>query len=263
MTAEAQKDRPTPGGDGFLLVACRRPIGGAAAPILRPPRQPFERRMSRRILEHDAQVFHVVGGKPQLALVGQDTGQGIEHRGRDQTAFVMTLLGPGIGEENEDPLHRGFGERLHQDTRIVHEKPHIDETALPHLGQQLRNAVLEDFAADNAAERLASGLRRQMLAAAESKLEPDGFDWRVEQSAGLESSVFREVEAQTGKQRRQELALPGPQLAAAAAAIDDPLAGFARFGGDRPQNAALSSLTRSSRSQEKPPSASGVRPKCP
>jgi hypothetical protein len=219
--------------------------------------------MARRILEHDTQVFHIVGGKPQLALIGQDMGQGIEHGGRDKTAFVMTLLRPGIGEENEHPLDRGFGERLDQQTRIVHEKPHIDETPPPHLRQQLRNAVLEDLAADETAARLRSGLRSQMLAGTESKLEPDRFDWRVEQSAGLEPSDFRQVEAQIGKQRRQDLALSGPQLAAAAAAIEDPLAGCVRIGGLRPQNAALSSFTRSSRSQEKPPSASGVRPKWP
>jgi len=173
----------------------------------------------------------------------------------------VALLGPGIWKEDEDPLDRSRGQRLNQHAGVIHEKPHIGEASLLHLGEQLDDAVLEHFAADQAAAWLSRGLCRQVLARPEAELEPYRLHRCGKKAARLEQTFSRHIEAELRQKRCEEFALRGPQLTAVATAVDDPR--VRRIDGGRAcvQNAARNSVTRSSRSQEKPPSASGVRPK--
>jgi hypothetical protein len=108
--------------------------------------------------------------------------------------------------------------------------------------------------------RLPHRLRRQMLAGAEADLEPDRLDRAIEQPTRIDRPLARQFDPQPRQQRVEKLALSRAELAAATAAVQErparAVAGIA-------QNTARSCGTRSRRSHEKPPSASGARPKCP
>ena len=97
----------------------------------------------------------------------------------------------------------------------------------------------------------------EMLARAEADLEPE---------RGCKGS--RGIEAQPRQQLLHQPLLPGPETPAGPPAIEVALAGFRPRFRVGPRDAAqlmaaFSSLARSTFSQEKPPSASGVRPKWP
>ena len=104
-----------------------------------------------------------------------------------------------------------------------------------------------------------AGLRGEMLAAAEADLEP-------ERSARVRERRERiaRIDAQPRQKRAEQLVLRRPQPLALAAAVER--ARGVALGRGRPvrqDSAERSVSTRSVRSHEKPPSASGLRPKWP
>ena len=125
---------------------------------------------------------------------------------------------------------------------------------------RLRHAVQKRLDADEAGRRRGDRLGDQMLAAAEADLQANAPTRQRERGrrAGRAAAPSRSTASagsrsaiETGAARRQRLA-----LAAAEERIAPSLAGRAR------QATALRIVsTRSVRSHEKPPSASGARPK--
>ena len=134
----------------------------------------------------------------------------------------------------------------------------------------------------------ASRLRDQMLGAAEADLEPDVVDRRPETAPRDRRRRRAEIEREARQQRLEQRRLPRAQRMSLAPAEEGALGfgvvvvGSSRFvkhndeqmaGQARPfapievigfdQNAFLSCAARSVRSQEKPPSFSGARPKWP
>ena len=210
------------------------------------------------MLEHPAEITRIVGGEAQLAAIGHRRGEEVERRRCDEAALVVTELRPGIGKEDEDAGQHRLGQRRQEEARIVDEEPDIAELLPLDVGKQLDDAVLEDLAADKALARRRRGLRCQMLAGAEADLEGDRLGRRGERCGRVEMPCFRQRDGEPRQQRRQQVLLSRAKLAAAAAAIKDAPA-ERRFA----QKAPRSALTRSSCSQEKPPSGSGGRPKWP
>ena len=86
---EPQKGRGAAGGAGFVLVAGRRPVGGALAPVGGTARQPCESRMRGRVLQHPDKIIAVVGREPQFRARPHQNRQSVQRRGRDQPALVV------------------------------------------------------------------------------------------------------------------------------------------------------------------------------
>src|SRR6516162_8711842 len=172
----------------------------------------------------------------------------------------MAELRPRVRKQNEHARERSLVEGGEQQARVVEEEANVGEAALLDFGEQLGDAVLEHLAADEAQPRMRRGLGGQVLAGAEADLEPDPIHWGRKERLGRERARGRQRETQAREQPLPERLLAGPQLAAAAAAIDEALLRRRGFGA---QKARRNSSTRSSRSHEKPPSGSGLRPKCP
>lgn len=109
------------------------------------------------------------------------------------------------------------------------------------------------------------GLASQMLAGAEADLEPDLGGGLREKAGGIKGVLLGEVDLEAGQQAREEITLARAEAAAAAPAIDDPpsLRAVVRGALAAQAKAKRNSGTRSRRSQENPPSASGARPKWP
>jgi len=108
------------------------------------------------------------------------------------------------------------------------------------------------------------GLRGEMLAGAEADLEPELVGWNRKEPLRMEAAALRELDAQLRQQAREQVALAGTQSPPAASAVEDPAPGIgARLRRVPQAKAERSCGIRSRRSQEKPPSDSGCRPKWP
>jgi hypothetical protein len=127
--------------------------------------------------------------------------------------------------------------------------------------EQARDAVDEDLGADQPDPGVGGRLGGEMLAAAEADLEPDRGRRRGEAAARVERrAAFRQRQGELRQPVLEQAAAAGPQPSAAAAAIEARPVGPVR---SAQWSADFSPSTRSSRSQEKPPSASAGRPKWP
>jgi hypothetical protein len=137
-------------------------------------------------------------------------------------------------------------------------------------GQRLGDAVDERFAADEADIAMGPRLGDEMLAAAEADLEPD-FPRREREQRGAIADR-RWIDLEPRQAFFDQRSMIGPQRLAAAAPVERAprrilVDARARLIGvrlrtdqeTRPRN----ELARSVFSQEKPPSASGLRPKWP
>ena len=129
----------------------------------------------------------------------------------------------------------------------------VGEAAVVDQGAQAGQAVDEGLAADQPDLAMRLGLVGEMFAAAETNLKPYRVGLVIEQGRRIE---FRLGGDQQTRQQRidQRLAARAQPLAVTPAVeLTVPYQ----------LSAAFRSSTRSRRSQEKPPSASGARPKWP
>lgn len=129
------------------------------------------------------------------------------------------------------------------------------------LSKQLDYPILEYFAADKPNLGMLLSQLREMLATAETDLEPDRWACVTEEGSDVEATRWRKVYRQPRQQFGDEGLLCGTQGPPAAAAED--LMARLRRAARYPQKARRSSSTRSSLSHENPPSGSGRRPKWP
>jgi len=255
--AEAQKDRGASGGARLFLVPGRRPVGGALAPVARAPRQPFQGGMTSEAFEDPAKVIAIVRGDPKFCIVGHDFRQPVEHLAREEAALMVAPFRPGIRKQDEHAIDRGRQQRRDQQARVVGKDPNVAEAPLLDLREKLDDPVLENLAADEPGCRMPFGLLRQMLAAAEADLQPYRSPRGAEQSAGIEADRRRNSHSKPRQQPIDEGLLPGTKRPAPAAAENEQRGLRAK----NRQKMRRSSSTRSSFSQEKPPSGSACRPK--
>jgi hypothetical protein len=216
--------------------------------------------MDRGALQHPVEIAGVIRSEPELAARPHDARQDVKRRAPDDSPLVMAELRPGVGKEDEDARERSCRKRGKNKPRIIDEEPDVAEPLPLDLGEQLDDAILEDLAADDPDTGMRCRLCGEMLAPAEADLEPDLVNRRMKECAGFERAGIGQRDSEPRQQSFQQVLLARAQLAAAPATIEKPLLRALLLGA---QNARRSSSTRSSRSQEKPPSASGGRPKWP
>src|SRR5262249_3633925 len=127
-------------------------------------------------------------------------------------------------------------------------------TQLVEARQELRHAGLIGFGPDHPDWRMMLGLPQEMLAGAEADLEPDIVDRHGE---GLARRVEAcKIERQPRQQQAAQAGLVRRELRPLATAVELLAVTFRMT-----QNARLIASARSVFSHEKPPSASGSRPK--
>lgn len=257
----SEKGRGAAGGSRLRLVAGRRPIGRALAPVGGATGQPFEIGMSGEMFEHRAEVVAFVGRETQFGIVRHDFSQGVESCARHDPAFVLPAFWPRVRKQDERAIDRGGRKRRHDQACIIGKDPNIVEPTPLDLAKQLDYPVLEYFAADKRGLRILLGQAREMLAAAETDLEPNRGACDTEECSDVEVTRCRKIYCQSRQQFVDEGFLPGTQGPPATAAED--LVMPPRLAAPYAQNARRSSSTRSSLSHEKPPSGSGGRPKWP
>ena len=129
----------------------------------------------------------------------------------------------------------------------------VGEAGIVDLGEQAGQPIDEGLAADQTDIGPDPRLGREMLAAAETDFEPHRLWGMIEQGDRVE---FR---PQRDPQVRQQLLDQGLAARAQLLAVTPPI----QYSSLYQLSAAVSVSTRSRRSQEKPPSSSGARPKWP
>src|SRR5579883_1792486 len=265
---ESGIDRPAALALRFGFVARLAPVRPGQAPIVGSLRRPGEIGIVEKAAQGPAGVIVDIGGESDLAAGTENAGELAHARRRDEAPLFVPPLGPGVRVKNEEPRYGAIRQRFDQRAGVARPEPDIVEPLLFDRRQRLGDAVDERFGADEADIAMRQGLGDQMLAAAKADFEPD--------LAGLERKKRRAIKPrrdahfdlrQQFTQQRCVMAAQG--LAMRPSINDAPLAGLA--GGrriivvvQRDQAARrLKFSTRSVFSQEKPPSASGLRPKWP
>ena len=166
---------------------------------------------------------------------------------------------PRIGKQNEHSIDRSRRQRCDQQPPVIGKNPNVVEAPRLDLREKLDDPILENLAADEPGCWMAFGLLRQMLAAAETDLKPYWSPRGAEQNVGIEAARRLNSYRKPRQQSRDEGLLPPAKRPSAATAENEQ-------GGLRAKNRQKmrrSSSTRSSFSQEKPPSGSACRPKWP
>src|SRR5215471_17852262 len=219
--AEAEKGGGAAGSERLFLIAGRRPVGGALAPVARPPRHPFEGGMTSKAFEDPAEIVGVVGGGAQLGAVGHDFRQPVEHLARKEAALVVAPFRPRIGKQNEHSIDRSRRQRCDQQPPVIGKNPNVVEAPRLDLREKLDDPILENLAADEPGCWMPFGLLRQMLAAAETDLQPYRSPRRAEQNAGIEAARRRNSHRKPRQQSRDEELLPRAKRPSAATAENE------------------------------------------
>src|SRR5207344_1837027 len=94
----------------FVLIPGRYPVRRGLAPVLGPLGKPSEIRMEPAFFQGPSDIAHIVGSDPQFRTVGHHPGQRIQIGPPGKAPLLVAALGPGIGEEQIDPLHAGIGQ---------------------------------------------------------------------------------------------------------------------------------------------------------
>jgi hypothetical protein len=171
----------------------------------------------------------------------------------------MPTLRPWIGIKNRHARQAGVRQAFDQRAGVARPQPDIVERRFLNPGKRLGDPIDERLAADKADIAMGAGLRQQVFAAAKADLEPDFARDEREEAGGARDRARRDVEP--GQKLFDQRGVIGPQRLAAAAPVKRAPRAFAIVAVQetRPRNW----LARSVFSQEKPPSASGLRPKWP
>jgi hypothetical protein len=166
----------------------------------------------------------------------------------------VARLRPRVREQDERARQARIRQVGQQLARIALAQADVGQALFVDVAQGAGDAVDERLGAQDQHARMTRGLGGHVLAAAESYLQPD-LDGVRRQRAWLDHAVRNGDARQQALQQRRLARLDRPRLDAAVAAE-----GRVRLARQaRPRR----SLARSVFSHEKPPSASGARPKWP
>src|SRR5574338_466968 len=133
---EPQVDRLSALAQGLGFIAGSRPVGGADAPVARPPGGPGEGRMPDKVCQRPADQDGIIAGEPELGPRLQQAGQQVEVRRLDEARASMAAFRPWIGEQQEDPVERSVWQRSEQVARILRIDSDVGEAERGDLRQQ-------------------------------------------------------------------------------------------------------------------------------
>lgn len=177
---------------------------------------------------------------------------------------VMPFFRPWIRKQGINPAETGIGQDRKKLPYVIIENADVCKTAVFNQAQYGCNAVDEWLATDKSDIRVSLGLSGKMFAAAEPDFEPKILNRAGKQGLHVHGLI---IGRQLQPKARQEIVDQG--LAAGTQFVPPPPAVEPRFvlnisvAGQLAPKADFKSSTRSVRSQEKPPSSSGERPKWP
>jgi len=205
----------------------------------------------------------MVAGEAQFTAILQQAGKAVQVGFGHHAAAMVTGFRPGVGKQHEYTANACVRQGVHQDARVIIVNTHIFQTRLIDMGKQAGDTVDKWLTADKADLRMVGGLGRQVLACTEADFQPDIRAGRTEPrtQSVLSLQAFR-VDSKLRQQAVNQSLATEAQLFAVPSAIPARVGIFRCADQDAPK-ADFRSAAMSVRSQEKPPSSSGMRPKWP
>ena len=185
-SSNPEKGRASSGRPRLFLIARRRPILRALAPVGGAACQPLKGWVIGHSFEHPAKIVTIVGRKPEFGIVGHDFGQSVECLARHDSAFTVAAFWPRIGKQDKHTIDRSRWQRCNQQPRVVGKDADVFEMSMRDSRQQFGDSVLENFAADEAGLGMMFGLQREMLAPTKPDLEPSRLSQATEQPSRVE-----------------------------------------------------------------------------
>lgn len=129
--------------------------------------------MSGDAFEDPREIVAVIGRQTQFGIVGHDFSQAVEGCARHDPAFVLPAFWPRIRKQDENAADRDRRQRRDYQSRVIGKDPNIVEPPPLDLEKQLDYPVLEHLAPDKTGLRMLLGQLSEMLATAETDLEPN------------------------------------------------------------------------------------------
>ena len=163
------------------------------------------------VFEDPAEIAVIIGCNPQLGAIGHDSRQAVEQLARDDAPLVVAPFGPRIRKQYEDAVDRASRQSRHQQPRVVGKDANIIEPLPLDLRKQLDDPVFENLAADEADFRMPFGLPCEMLASAETNLEPNGASQSAKQRARVKPTGPRNCDRKPRQQSGEKGLLPRAQ----------------------------------------------------
>src|SRR5690242_1690223 len=123
------------------------------------------------MLKRPACVIHDVGRDPKLAALAQQTRDLNQIFRADEAALVMPHLWPWVGKQEIECAETSVWQSRQYFARVAHVQTYVRHLLIDDLSNELRGAVDERLAADEAPIGMQLRLRGEMLAAAKANLE--------------------------------------------------------------------------------------------
>ncbi len=138
------------------------------------------------VFQDPNQVAAIVGSDSKLRSGRHGSGEKVESGRIEEAPFVMTLLGPRIGKQNEDSGETRSGQALQQEARIVHEDPDISDAVRVECLDQLGDTVEKRLAPDKPGFWVLPCLFEQVLPCAKPNFQPNSRPSAVEQNRRID-----------------------------------------------------------------------------
>ncbi len=143
---------------------------------------------------------------------------------------MVAGLGPWVREQDEHPFDRGVGQGGQELASVAGVDAHVGQSPIVYVAQGAGGAVEEGLGAQEQDVRMFLGLGGEVLARAETQLDPDGCRARHDR-AWIDRAACQ-VEAHLGQEVVQQAGAARPQAAAADTAIGAQAVGWS--GGHAP-----------------------------
>ena len=167
--------------------------------------------------ERPGGVIVDIGRETQFGAAAHRACEKIEGFRIDEPALALAPFRPGIGIQEIDAREARLRQPVEHERRVASIEADILGACPLDRRQKLRDPVDEGLATDEPDSRFSGRGLDQVLAASKADLEPDFFDRRRKERAGVKRG--REIEGEPGKQRVDELRLMAAQRLAFRAAV--------------------------------------------
>ena len=173
-------------------------------------------------LQRPCNVRRIVACKTKFGIRLHHAGKGIQRLHLNEPPLVMTLFRPGIGKQQEHPPERCIRQRIDNLAGISSVNPDPPEKIVSRFEstrfrEQLCHTGFVRLGADDTDPSMLSGLLEQVLAGAETDLEPDFIDVAIE--IVLRNGVLVKMYFQPWKKGLDKSCLMGGKLRPLPAAV--------------------------------------------
>gem|GEM_PF-2017446 len=197
----------------------------------------------------------------EFSPVFQCAGQPVQRVSGHKTPLAMALFGPRVGEQQKGAPQLGGRQHIQKSAGVSHEQTDIRQGPGLQPGEQAGHAVEIGLTTDKTDVRVPRRLLKQVLPRAKADFQPNVLLPVIQAGRIKRRFEIKREPRQEGFDQRRLMRAQGVAPPPAVKTLHRARAVFNASLLWRQDTALFKASTRSRFSQEKPPSASGVRPK--